>query len=121
MSERASARRSLRGVFRSGPPQQNLTCNEILAYRFQQIITGSTATKLGFVLSLCMPYVLASATFYRSLSSESWFQAIYKTVRSLPRDVQRAGSMRSPCCKQRVQGACRDVLCSVIPLQDQLA
>ena len=57
--------------------------NEVLAYRFQQIITGSTATKLGFVLLLCMPYVLASATFYRSLSSESWFQATYKTVRNL--------------------------------------
>jgi hypothetical protein len=35
------------------------------------------------VLLLCLPYVLASATFYRSLSSESWFQAIYKTYCTL--------------------------------------
>lgn len=55
----------------------------MLTYRFQQIITGSTPTKLGFVLCLCLPYVVASATLYRSLSSESWFQAIYKTYCTL--------------------------------------
>jgi hypothetical protein len=75
--------RSSRRFFQSDTPHKDLSLNEVLAYRFQQIITGSTATKLGFVLCLCLPYVLASATFYRSLSSESWFQAIYKTYCTL--------------------------------------
>jgi hypothetical protein len=77
------ARRASQGFFKGDDAQHDLSLNEVLAYRFQQIITGSTATKLGFVLLLCMPYVLASATFYRSLSSESWFQAIYKTYCTL--------------------------------------
>ena len=72
-----------RNFFKDADPQHDLSVNEVLAYKFQQIITGSTATKLGFVLLLCFPYVLASATFYRSLSSESWFNAIYKTYCTL--------------------------------------
>jgi hypothetical protein len=63
--------------------KRDLSLNEALTYRFQQIITGSTVSKLAFVLALCLPYIIASAAFYRSLSSESWFNSIYKSYCTL--------------------------------------
>lgn len=47
--------------------KRDLSLNEALTYRFQQTITGTTTSKLAFVLALCLPYIIASAAFYRSL------------------------------------------------------
>ena len=69
--------------------------NEVLTYKLQQIITGDTVSKIGFVLALTCPYVIASAAFYRSLSNESWFNAIYKSYCTLfrtPGSVNRESS-----------------------------
>ena len=91
-----SCRSQPRNFLKDAESRHDLSLNEVLTYRFQQIITGSTATKLGFVLLLCFPYVLASATFYRSLSSESWFQAIYKTYCTLFRTPGSVNRETSP-------------------------